>query len=963
DVRGVLPYAYELVPGDYRGKSYPSFARILNVGDFNTTSLRLTNVGDESLTVTLNASTLNVTSSASHAFSVNFTAPAAEFILNATGLFNLNGTVLLSMPAGAFQQADVLRISIFTELDSMLLDAEYLLEVMDWTDVDGDSVFDGVEERNRIVTDWVVNTDLRGPNGRQFIHRPVERTHDGLYIWLRPINQGSLNQMSAVLQLDFMRREPFPWIDVSPSTHVLAAQQTKEFSVNTTVPQDASSGIYQSALLIDWETNTTTVPITLSVATDVLPLEIGGPRTFGTYDGGLVYGAGWKDDPGSGDFRYFYLDLGEEPAETLSLAINWTSNDTWVEAYALSPTEDWFSDHLPQRYGDYALGLTGANRLPHGRGITLQMNLTQGLNLLVIRSVFVSGAALSENFSLNVLSASLTPAFITGQGVPVDGVLNLTLVADTSLPQLEVVGRGFSKPIIVEEESIAVGELKEYSFSIKLGGYIEVVTDGTDDLDIDLLLWYMHPILSWIVVGSSGLTGPEERIFATLPPDGPYVLQVFAFSALEGSRFNMSVDFVQGAGVMPRTPPESLTSGQPQDLRVDYRLPHFGGAFRGVVLAGLSSNPDLAMAFVEFEADLPPVFSNLQVPPGSFINDPSPVLSLDMDDAPDDHYTGVNVSSVNVQVDGLDFTGAAEITAYSVRLEVPVVLTDGTHTARVTAKDLAGNENATSWNFTVDTVSPGLQVESLPGMINSTLISLKGSVEVGALLFVQDMPWGYDSQGNFTANIVLVEGAQIIVVRAVDLAGNEAVLTFEVTVDTQPPSLQIEEPLDGDVTTEAMIAVRGTTESGSILTVNGLRLDVGPDGLFDARIGLEAGLNTLRFAARDVAGNEATAVIRITFNPPEESLRTELEETMAELNATRNELETLREELNSTQGEINQTRRDLEAAQRELRLLIGTLSAAVVASLLVLAVGAGVVVFVLYLIFVRQGRLGPPRRF
>ncbi len=91
--------------------------------------------------------------------------------------------------------------------------------------------------------------------------------------------------------------------------------------------------------------------------------------------------------------------------------------------------------------------------------------------------------------------------------------------------------------------------------------------------------------------------------------------------------------------------------------------------------------------------------------------------------------------------------------------------------------------------------------------------------------------------------------------------------------------------------------------------------------------------------ATDPAGNWAETTIRVVFESMEEKLRQELEETRTELNSTR---------------------QDLERSEGELRLLINALSAAVVAALVVVAVGAGAVAFIFYLIFIRRGRVGPP---
>lgn len=73
--------------------------------------------------------------------------------------------------------------------------------------------------------------------------------------------------------------------------------------------------------------------------------------------------------------------------------------------------------------------------------------------------------------------------------------------------------------------------------------------------------------------------------------------------------------------------------------------------------------------------------------------------------------------------------------------------------------------------------------------------------------------------------------------------------------DTEPPPIQI----DDFLAFSTQVIVRGKTEPGALLSVNGTKIDVYEDGTFTSVIPLRvAGRQSLVFLAQDVAGNSAT---------------------------------------------------------------------------------------------------------
>lgn len=114
----------------------------------------------------------------------------------------------------------------------------------------------------------------------------------------------------------------------------------------------------------------------------------------------------------------------------------------------------------------------------------------------------------------------------------------------------------------------------------------------------------------------------------------------------------------------------------------------------------------------------------------------------------------------------------------------------------------------------------------------------------------------------------LREGRNAVVLGAKDAAGNVAApVTLEVTRDSTPPTLTVEEPLDGLVTREG--AVRLRAHASDQLRLAAVLVDGKPvavrDGVVDLPLELREGTTSLVVGALDAAGNAAPQVtLRVT---------------------------------------------------------------------------------------------------
>ncbi len=146
----------------------------------------------------------------------------------------------------------------------------------------------------------------------------------------------------------------------------------------------------------------------------------------------------------------------------------------------------------------------------------------------------------------------------------------------------------------------------------------------------------------------------------------------------------------------------------------------------------------------------------------------------------------------------------------------------------------------------------------------SNTIEWRGSVSIGARLFINDQHITLGRNGVFSERYTLREGSNSFTFKVVDEAGNTLVEERTVYKDTQPPSIERVSPdqetfhtLDHTVT----ISVR--TEIDAHLSVNGSLVETDGNGLATYEATLNMGKNEFRWVATDRAGNQSNLLITI----------------------------------------------------------------------------------------------------
>ncbi len=253
-------------------------------------------------------------------------------------------------------------------------------------------------------------------------------------------------------------------------------------------------------------------------------------------------------------------------------------------------------------------------------------------------------------------------------------------------------------------------------------------------------------------------------------------------------------------------------------------------------LAGNSERVDLTV----IQDTVPPPLSVTEPSNGVWVNYPTVVVR------------GTSEVGATVSV-----AGQLAVVQSDGSFEVTVALVEGPNLINLSATDKAGNTVATQVTVNVDTILPYVFIESpVNGLLtNEATLLISGMTEPGANLTVNDVSLSVQTDGSFSTTITLEPGQNEIRVNSTDLAGNTNSVQRSVTLDQISPPLSVQDPVDGLMTGQPYVLVRGTTEQAATLTVNGQYFEVDVDGSFEGIIPLVDGDNVVTVRACDQAGN------------------------------------------------------------------------------------------------------------
>jgi len=231
-----------------------------------------------------------------------------------------------------------------------------------------------------------------------------------------------------------------------------------------------------------------------------------------------------------------------------------------------------------------------------------------------------------------------------------------------------------------------------------------------------------------------------------------------------------------------------------------------------------------------------------------------------------DYLTNKPTLTVSGETDGDFIYVGGEKASLTVGIfQKTLQLVEGLNIIGIRAQDVLGNEAAATISVTLDTQPPLLHVIHPPAgfVTNNANLVMTGVTEFGANVTLNELPV-IVLNGMFNGTVLLQAGLNTLTVKAVDRAGNVAVVTRTAVLDQTPPVLTISEPSSGLRTQSGKVTVRGITDPGSTVTVNGVAAKVDGLGAFTAEISLSEGDNSLFITSVDPAGNPTSKTLRVT---------------------------------------------------------------------------------------------------
>lgn len=211
-----------------------------------------------------------------------------------------------------------------------------------------------------------------------------------------------------------------------------------------------------------------------------------------------------------------------------------------------------------------------------------------------------------------------------------------------------------------------------------------------------------------------------------------------------------------------------------------------------------------------------------------------------------------------------------------------VTLVEGTNTYTATTTDAAGNESSPSSpvSAVLDMTPPVVTITAptANAFINTPQITVTGTIsEPVTSVTVNNTPAVVDGL-SFSLTMTLAEGANTLVVKARDLAGNEGTTSALVYLDTIPPQVTIVTPEAGLLTRDTQVTVSGTvSEEFTTVTVSTVTATVSGSNWTTAYT-LSEGTNAITVKATDRAGNSGSATVDVTLDstPPQAPVLTPL---------------------------------------------------------------------------------------
>ena len=259
-----------------------------------------------------------------------------------------------------------------------------------------------------------------------------------------------------------------------------------------------------------------------------------------------------------------------------------------------------------------------------------------------------------------------------------------------------------------------------------------------------------------------------------------------------GQTYNLTYNSTTGKWEATVTAPSKSSYSQ-----TDHVL---GGTVKATDVAGNTTTVDQSHATlgaslkVRVKEKVAPVISITAPSAGAYITNTTPPIEFTVTDADS------GVASIAVTLDGTaisSMTKTAVTGGYKCTCKPASALKDGSHTIAITATDNDGNTSAAKTStFTVDTVPPTLSITApAEGLVtNKKTVTVTGKTDDATskpvTVTVNGSAATVGTDGSFSKDVILTEGANKITIIATDKAGKTTKVVRNVTLDTAAPVIK-----------------------------------------------------------------------------------------------------------------------------------------------------------------------------
>ena len=639
--------------GDYRGDEFPVFAHVVVPGGTDSQTFDITggtwDVSDRQMVRTDSESFSLSSENISKESGFNFNAP--DYLMDLTD------------EVGSHADADLMVVRLnfprnqFDGNEDYDEDQAWRLLTYNWTDVNGDGDLwndaddDGVVDHRDLATssniDGFADIDFAhseidqgeyvrfmyhraGSNAlMSFVRDPSERMADGLFLGLQHnVKNASIPVTDFDVRIDWYENTDWDWVSTPASA-------SGSFVANVEVPADAPYGMYSGSIVLTNGDDSIVVPVAVAVAAEVSQdadgaitgsLQFGGEDVAEAqqnllYNNGSVFGANdwtWREE--SGDWRFFFLDVPNEPAEgSLFLAkTEWdgTAPYTDIDTLLFGRSANHFQIFGDSVFGGpYVIDTVGGSPNAYigsgtwrfdtatgGAADFVAAPAQEGLHAVVLHQVSWQGDEFETPFSVSLGSASVSPSSVDIDTASDTGSFDVTFSSSVDLDGLTAEAFGLSQPMVSTETAQQDDPNDPSSASIKKdlalshASRLTVSTAlGTDD--VDLFVVYDQNgdgvFTNAEIVGSSTTGTSNEFIELVAPEDGDYQVWVQGWSVAGSPNLTLTIDAIQGSDLTVTGVPEGpVAAGTPVTLTVGFDKPMtVGQSYFGELLLGPPTAP------------------------------------------------------------------------------------------------------------------------------------------------------------------------------------------------------------------------------------------------------------------------------------------------------------------------------------------------------------------------------------